>query len=375
MRLKRVFLRKVIPPKILIVRNDGMGDFILTLPIVSAIKQQMPDARVYVLAARALHSMSSFLPEIDGWVLDPGCLLKRHRKNKSDLQLKTEYHSLVREVAAYRFDLAIFSYAEKTSAALISDAGIPYRLGPLRRSFFLKFNLWYYIPRQKTGQAEYQLNLKILRSLRLSNPYRFPRVEIPALSVKTVTGRYVVMHAYKRSGTALVWPVENFQALARHYSGQKTKVIVVGDREDAETLHAYFGSIPLTQIFTDLNLVQTAALIRGARHFFGNSSGPLHLAALVGTPHTGFYPQNKIAAPRRWRTLPSPRTPRLSEHLLSTDFPVNCIRCKLEKCSYYPCTKKISVESAVASTRFWKAQVQVRTPTVKKRAAKKQKQR
>jgi len=354
MRLRRIFLRKVIPPKILIVRNDGMGDFILTLPIISAIKSELPHARVYVLAARSLHSMAAFLPEIDGWVLDPGCLLKRHRKGKSELQLNTEYTNLLREISAYRFDLAVFCYAEKTSAQLIRAAGIPYRMGPLRRGFFYLFNLWYYIPRQKTTQAEFQLNLKILRALRLPNVYKFPRAELPELSMTKIKGKYIVMHPYKRSGTALVWPIENFQALARHYSGQKTRIAVIGDREDAGILHSYFGSIPSTQIFTELNLVQTAGLIRGAAHFFGNSSGPLHLAALVGTPHTGFYPQNRIASPRRWRTLPAPGAPRLSEHLLATDFPVGCVHCYLRKCEFYPCTAAISVESAVNSTQFWR---------------------
>lgn len=352
-RLRRIFLRKVIPPKILVVRNDGLGDFVLTLPIISALREQIPHARIHVLAARSLHSMAAFLPEIDGWVTDPGCLLKRHRKGKSALQLDTEYQNLVREVSAYRFDLAVFCYAEKHSAALAQDAGIPYRLGPLRRSFFTKFNLWYYIPRRKTGQSEFQLNLKILRSLRLENIFRFPRAELPALSQKIETGRYIVMHPYKRSGTALVWPIENFQALARHYSAEKRKVIVIGDRDDAEVLHAYFGAIPQVKIQTELNLVQTAALLRGAEHFFGNSSGPLHLAALVGTPHTGFYPQNKIAAPRRWRTLPNERTPRLSEHLLTTDFPIDCIGCRLDKCEYYPCTARIETAAAIRSVAAW----------------------
>lgn len=353
-KLRRIFLRKIIPPKILLVRNDGLGDFILTLPLISAIKAQLPHARIYVLASRALHSMASFLPEIDGWVLDPGCLLKRHLKNKSPLQLRTEYTNLMREVAAYRFDLAIFSYAEKRSAALISEAGIPYRLGPLRRSFFYRFNLWYYIPRRKTGQAEFQLNLKILRSLRLTNIFRFPRAELPVLAMPVIRGKYVVMHPYKRSGTALAWPVENFQSLARLLSGGRMKVIVIGDRDDESMLHAYFGSIPHVEVRCDLNLVQSAALIRAAHHFFGNSSGPLHLASLVGTPHTGFYPQNKSASPRRWRPLPLPRAPRLSEHLLSTDYPVNCVECKLKKCQYYPCTQKIAVETAASSMRFWK---------------------
>jgi ADP-heptose:LPS heptosyltransferase len=282
------------------------------------------------------------------------------------VEVSTQYTNLVREVSAYRFDLAIFSYAEKRSAALIRDAGIPYRLGPLRRSFFSKFNLWYYIPRQKTGQAEYQLNLKILRSLGLKAQFHFPRVEMPQLTQKNPRGKYIVMHPFKRSGTALVWPMENFLSLARNLTAAGTKVIVIGDREDSEILHSYFGSIPLVEISTELNLVQTAALIAGAHHFFGNSSGPLHLAALVGTAHTGFYPQNKIAAPRRWRTLPLNNAPRLSEHLLSTDFPVNCVRCRLERCEYYPCTAAISVESAADSPTYWKKPQAAALPLRKK---------
>ena len=370
-RLRRVFLRKVIPPKILIVRNDGMGDFILTLPIVSAIKAQLPHARVYVLAARSLHSMASFLPEIDGWILDPGCLLKRHRKGKSKLQLETEYTNLMREISAYRFDLAVFSYAEKTSAELIQAAGIPYRLGPLRRSFFHRFNLWYYIPRRKSLQAEFQLNLKILRSLRLVNMFRFPRVELPQLASTPAKGRYFVMHPYKRSGTALVWPLENFQALARQLSSAGTRVTVIGDRDDSETLHSYFGSIPSVEIRCDLNLVQTAVLIAGAQHFFGNSSGPLHLAALVQTPHTGFYPQNKTASPRRWRTLPFDERLRLSQYLLSTSLPVACVECKLQRCEFYPCTREISVETAANSVAFWKPKIQARKAPIHRKKHKK----
>lgn len=366
MRLRRIFLRKVIPPKILIVRNDGLGDFILTLPIISAIKAELPHARIYVLAARPLHSMAAFLPEIDGWVLDPGCLLKRHTRKKPALQVKTEYYNLMREVAAYRFDLALFCYAEKRSAALAQQAGIPYRLGPLRKSFFYRFNLWYYIPRRKTGQSEFQLNLKILRSLKMNNTFRFPKVEIPELSAKLARGRYVVMHPYKRSGTALVWPIENFQALARTLSANKLPTIVIGDRDDETILHSYFGSIPHVTVRCDLNLVQTAALVKGAYHFFGNSSGPLHVASLVGTPHTGFYPQNKSAAPRRWRTLPLPGAPRLSEHLLSTEFPVACVECRLKRCEFYPCTAKIAVESAADAMRFWKRPGKTKRPRVKR---------
>ncbi|MBV6493113.1 MAG: hypothetical protein LDLANPLL_01128 [Turneriella sp.] len=354
LRIRRIFARKITPPKILIIRNDGLGDFILTLPMVSALKKQLPHARVYVLCARNLHSMSAFLPEIDGWILDPGCLLKRHTKKKRQLQIKTEYTNLVREIAAYRFDLAIFSYAEPKSAKLVRDAGIPYRLGPLRRSFLYRFNLWYFIRRKNTNQSEFQLNLKILRALRLESLFQFPRVKIPPLRMAKIKGRYIVMHPYKRSGTALVWPMENFQALAKYYAEKKTQVVILGDGADEEILQKYFGRIPRVKIMTHLTLVQSAALLKQAAHFFGNSSGPLHLAALVGCPHTAFFPQNKASSQRRWRTLPLDKAPFLSEYLLSTDFPMDTLKCKLAKCKFYPCTAQISVEAAINSANAWK---------------------
>ncbi|HRP70724.1 MAG TPA: glycosyltransferase family 9 protein, partial [Turneriella sp.] len=279
----------------------------------------------------------------------------RHRKNKYTLQLKTEYTTLVREVAAYRFDIAIFSYAEKHSARLIQDAGIPYRLGPLRRSFFTRFNLWYYINRKKSNQAEYQLNLKMLRSLRLQNTFQFPRVNIPSLSAPSIKDRYIVIHPYKRSGTALVWPIENFQNLARYFTQQKIRVVILGDQSDSEVLHSHFEDISLVEIRTDLSLVQSAALIRGALHFFGNSSGPLHLAALVGTPHTGFYPQNRASSARRWRTLPLASAPFASQYLLNTNFPMDVQKCIGKKCKFYPCTVNISLEAAIQSTVAWKS--------------------
>lgn len=367
-KLRRIFLRKTIPPKILIVRNDGLGDFILTLPIVSSLRHLYPHARLYVLSARTLHSLSSMLPEIDGWITDPGCLLKRHRKNKKPAQIEAEYASLVREIRAYRFDLAIFSYAEKHSARLAKEAGIPYRLGPLRRSFFSQFNLWYYISRQTSSQGEFQFNLKILRSLKLENRFYFPQVRIPPLVKSIPQGRFIVMHPYKRSGTALVWPLENFQALAQSFSREKIHVVVIGDKDDESVLCSTFGKMERITIQCGLTLLQTASLLQNATHFFGNSSGPLHLAALVGTPHTGFYPQNKASSARRWRTLPLKNAPPLSEYLLSTNFPVESARCRGPKCPYYPCTTSIEVSAARKSMELWKKPTRG-TKTIRKKSS------
>ena len=56
-------------PKILVVRNDGLGDFVLTLPLVAALKAQVPQARVYALVHRALAGLIPLLPDLSGAIL------------------------------------------------------------------------------------------------------------------------------------------------------------------------------------------------------------------------------------------------------------------------------------------------------------------
>ena len=347
-KIRRLLSRKLNPAKILIVRNDGLGDFILTLPMVSAIKHEYPHAKIFVLARKSIHGLSPLLPEIDGWIIDSGCLLKRDIKGKNALQIKVEQETMLRELAAYRFDLAIFAYAEKQSAKLIEKSGIPLRVGPLRRSYFSRFNLWYNIPRKQSKRAEYQLNLQILHTLHLKTQQRIPQINQIPYSIE-IPERTIMLHPYKRSGTALVWPVKNFQQLAKYFINQKFNIIVIGDHADYPYLQEHFSFSPKIAILSQLSFVQLAGLMRQCVHFFGNSSGPLHLAALLGLPHTGFFPQNNTASATRWRTLPVLTQISTRDHLLMTRFNIHCVQCILKKCEYYPCTEHITFDAAIKS--------------------------
>ena len=54
--------------KILVVRNDGLGDFVLTLPLVAALKQQLPGARIYALVNQHLQGLLPLLPDLEGMI-------------------------------------------------------------------------------------------------------------------------------------------------------------------------------------------------------------------------------------------------------------------------------------------------------------------
>ncbi len=103
-----------------------------------------------------------------------------------------------------------------------------------------------------------------------------------------------------------------------------------------------------------LALPRLAALIAGAESFVGNSSGPLHLAGLAGTPHVAFYPQDRVSSPERWRTLPHPAAPAgFRDYLLASRFPVGCVVCAGERCPYFNCVASIGLEAVRSGLAAW----------------------
>ncbi len=343
-------------PKILVVRNDGLGDFLLTLPLVAALKQQLPAARIYGLVSHHLKDLVPLLPDFEGAILDEGCLLKRHRKLFSRAERRQKRRRLAEEIRAQRFDLAVLPYAERASAALVQRAGVPRRAGPLRRLFFWRFNVHNSVSRKRSGAAEYELNLTYLKTLWLEEAFAAPRLQPPAPgSCMPRGGRgYVVIHPHKRSGTALTWPMANFVALAGELLAAGLHVAVIGDEPDGPVLREHFGKVEGARLVIGEPLPRLVALIAGARLFVGNSSGPLHLAGLAGTPHIGFYPQNRVSSPRRWRTLPvSGAPPHPDSYLLGPDFPKSCVTCEMEKCAYFNCVAGIPMERVREGVRAW----------------------
>lgn len=356
-------LSRIAAPKILLVRNDGLGDFLLTLPLAAALKAGLPGARVFALVNRHLSDLIPLLPDLEGAVLDDGVLLKRHRGLLPPEQKREKRAALLEEIRAHKFDLAVLPYSEAGSAALIHQAGIPLRAGSLRRPYFWRFNLFNLASRRGSHQAEYELNLTYLRTLGLPGGYVAPALDLSGAPA----GPYVVLHPYKRNATALSWPMAEFQRLAGTFMEWGLEVVVVGDVMDGPVLKSAFGGGETgggqtggrqagrgPRLEVGLSLSALAERIAGARLFVGNSSGPLHLAGLLGTPHVGLFPQSRVGSPGRWRTLPVAGAPReAAVYLLSPDFPKNCVGCEMERCPHFNCVAAITQQQVRAAARAW----------------------
>jgi ADP-heptose:LPS heptosyltransferase len=93
------------------------------------------------------------------------------------------------------------------------------------------------------------------------------------------------------------------------------------ERDQAEQIIGYTGDRAIN-LSGQLNLKELAALLEGAALYISNSTGPLHVAAAVGTPVLGFYPQIPVMGPRRW----GPYTTRA--RVLVPRKPINCSQCR-----------------------------------------------
>jgi len=87
------------------------------------------------------------------------------------------------------------------------------------------------------------------------------------------------------------WPVENYIQLAQYLQSQSgLQVVLVGGREDMDNSRAIQKTVPQVINATGcLKLPETAILLKCCRLYLGNDSGPLHLAAAMGTPTLGLF--------------------------------------------------------------------------------------
>jgi len=271
--------------RVLVIRPGGIGDAVLLLPTLAAIKKQSPEAEIHILAERrnrAVFELSSCVSSILCYDI-PSELLRAVR-GEYDAVIDTEqWHRLSAVIARmtkasilagfgtndrkHLFNISVpYSHDDHETASFSRLAGAVLPALPLvaaQESFSL--------PERATQKAQ-----ELLASLIGVHGYvaLFPGASIPE----------------KR------WPVQAWRTLAeRLYNSYGVGVVIIGGK-DVET---YAASIiqGVTGINTagQLTLLETTALLKHMRLLITGDSGVLHLAWLMGTPTISLFGPSNIA--------------------------------------------------------------------------------
>ncbi|MGA7274934.1 MAG: lipopolysaccharide heptosyltransferase II [Candidatus Udaeobacter sp.] len=258
------------PFRILIRSSNWLGDAVMSVPTVRAIKNGRPDAQVTVASPANIAPMWKLVPEVDTIIPLPNdsllpvvSLLKRHRN----------------------FDVAIL-FPNSLRVALESWlSGIPRRVGYLGHCRRLLLNQTMREPR-KPSPPEHHLPrfLRIARECGAETPNTEP---LPRTSNAKPQTSKLGLCPGAEYGPAKRWLPERFAEVAAKVSAQSSaQWILFGTKNDmaiGDQIATAIGDHCVNRI-GHTTLDQLIDELRECRLVLTNDTGTMHLAALLGVP-------------------------------------------------------------------------------------------
>lgn len=261
------------PPRILVLRGGALGDFIVTLPALRALRERWPAAHVELLAYPHIAELAVLGGLVDRVRSLHGAHVARFFSLRP--QLPPEQVDYVRS-----FDL-IVNYLHDPDFTVRDNLTAAGALQVLSGS-----------PLVEQGHAVDQF-LRPLESLAIYAAGAAPALALPQadrdlgralLAERAGSPPVVVLHP--GSGSARKnWPAGCYLALARQLAREHgwRPLFLLGeaDEEPARALRDHAPDIPRAG---NLGIPDVARLLSAAQAYVGNDSGITHLAAAVGAP-------------------------------------------------------------------------------------------
>jgi heptosyltransferase-2 len=381
----------ILHPRTILVRGTNwLGDAVMTTPALLRLREKFPDAHIAMLCPEKLGELWQQHPAINETItFSPNDgVVAVARKLRRRGERPREPHVANQGACSTGFDLALVLPNSPRSAMEVFLARIPQRIGYARpwRNFFLTQSV---SPRVETVKMHKRTVAEIKQLI--SGP-PVTRTELPASahqiheylhlvaalganpepiapqlvatpdeieSVKKkfgldkITGPILGLNPGAEYGPAKRWPVERFIASANEIQRQTNCTwLIFGGKGDvdlatriAKEIHAPSSTLHPQKLAGKTSLRELMALLKLCRMLFTNDTGPMHVAAALGTP---------VVVPFG-STSPELTGPGLSgdscHQLIKSDAP--CSPCFLRECPIdFRCMNGISVEQVVAAVLF-----------------------
>lgn len=286
----------IVPQRILILRLERIGDLLMTLGAIEAVRSRIPDARVHLVVGSWNASLARLVPGIDSHeTLDVPWLARQ------DAGASTG--TLVRRAWAWRargFDLALNFEPDIRSNLLLALSGAARRVGfSSGGGGALLTNALAYAPGAHTAANALRLvDAALPVAAGTAEPgSRYPRLPVPdeaRREARRLLGRadasrlLVGIHA---SGGRQIkqWHLDRFAEVATRLARDLAATIVLtGTEEDRPLVDRIVSALPPDVTRLDvagaIELPVFAGLLEQLSLFVTCDTGPMHLAAALGVP-------------------------------------------------------------------------------------------
>jgi heptosyltransferase-2 len=292
---------------ILVVRTDKIGDVVLTTAALRALRKKFPAAKISVLLSPNTRDLVEGNPDVDRVLFD----------DKAGSHRGMGYLRLIRDIRRCHFDLAIVYHTKKRMNFLCWAAGIPVRLGYKNEKFGFLLNVPLLDDRPLGKKHEVRYCLDVLEKLGITDA---PSVlHVPTRAHNDAWADNWMRRCGLSPGHGLIavspsascptrrWPVIRFiELIPALQSRFKAPVVIVGGAEGRLMAEEIQRAVPgpIYNLTGETTLGQLASLLKRCKLLVSNDSGPVHLAAALGTPVVSIFTRNQPGInPERWKPL------------------------------------------------------------------------
>lgn len=341
------------PQRVLIYRLGSIGDTIVALPSLHLIVHAFPDAERWMLTNFSVSSKAAPMSE----VLNGTGLVHGYLEYPIGVRDPRGLLRLRREIRRLRPEALVYMAASRGRLKALRDVAF-FRGCGIRRVIGVPYTGGNQEPLQ-ASEARYEYEgarlLRCLRGLgevRLDDPAAFDlrlsdseRARARDVLGPGMGGRPLVAASVGAKVEVKDWGDTNWAALLERL-GQVlpgAALVLLGapvERQRSEALLRHWPGVGVN-LCGRLSVRESAAMLEQARVFIGHDSGPMHLAAAVGTPCVAIFSS---------RNLPGEWFPYGQMHRVLYR-PIECQGCKLEVCTerQKACINSITVDEVLAA--------------------------
>ncbi len=288
---------------VLLIQLKRIGDLILTVPTIAALRKTFPEARISLVAAYGSRELLPAIPGVDQTLIARGRI--------SDAP---QFFAVAKRKFEYCLD---FSRTDR-SALLTVLSGAKRRItyDTIRREPLRQLSYNEFVPSQVRFVHTIDHHLALLAPLGVHDPARELHLELPVgartraaeIIVEAGLGDEIVVLHPGSARAEKFWVAQRWAELADRISAEgRLRCVLTGARSRMEQEHiAQIKSHlrhPIVDLSGQLDLLSLGALLQRARLLVTIDSAPMHLAAALGTPQVALFgPTN----PFHWRPRSTP---------------------------------------------------------------------
>lgn len=277
--------------RIAIIKPSALGDVVQALPLLPALRRRFPASHITWVVQRELADLVTGHPDLDAVI--------RCDRRPTFAQTAT----LARELSQGRFDLVFELQGLLRSALMTWATGARHRIGLETAREGAHLSVTHTIPNTPREMPAHARYWRVAEALGVGDVDRRVMVQVP-LSAHAAARNWLaelprpwIAVQWGAKWETKRWPVAGFaDVLSRAANTWGGTAVIVGAKADraaseemTRRIHDQAPHASVLDLTGRTTIKELAAVVSSVDAMFSNDSGPLHLAAELGTPSLGIF--------------------------------------------------------------------------------------